>query len=672
MPPPTASYTLGDPVPLRWDHGPVSFGLMLGAQVVSWSAPGARDLLISRCWQGLFLYPSRGLTDEELSLSPRCLFPGTLGDASACVVDWNGDGVDEVIAVSRQAFLCGLERRGAFPELSLHLAGPLREADSGLCFNIPFENPHHPVLDDLGGYFDRAFLNPCRVVAYPVEGCGAASLVIGDWGGNLWWLPDLSRGRGPAAYRGVPYEKRDEDLPTPVGQELVRQHGRAFAKPEHKLCDEGGQPLLLGTGTDTGGLRYPGGAARPTLYRNEHTGAADLLVLAGMAGSTLLYMQRAGDGPGGAPAFRDLGPVTLEGVERLGRTINDFHAAAAVYPLDGWNELLLTVHGRLAVFRNLRRDEEKPAFALERVVSAKDALAGCDYIQEILADGRGRRCTVESWGNTLETRRIHGRGAALRLSPAATSIADQHGVFRVEGETDPQGGADWGWHRVGRWDFDESGRQHLVVGTDRGLLYLLIDDPAWRGDNGFRFRSVGPLCDTEGHVIKVHNRAMAAGIDLDGDGREDLLVGGCSYQCGIALDPTPGGRLYALVHAGLDADGLPRLEPLRPVEIEGYPVDRAHTNRHVFLQAVDIDGDGVREVLISIQWQDPGRLLICRPTGEPARLCYTGVDVPQPRAIEEWVLDLDGDGELESVFSGSEDGVGHLRRVVRAGGGGGR
>ena len=52
-----------------------------------------------------------------------------------------------------------------------------------------------------------------------------------------------------------------------------------------------------------------------------------------------------------------------------------------------------------------------------------------------------------------------------------------------------------------------------------------------------------------------------------------------------------------------------------------------------------------------------------RPAAGRVALVDTGVVVPQERAIEEWVLDIDGDGELELVFSGSENGVGYYRKL---------
>ena len=50
---------------LLWDQGPVSFGNLVADEIVSWSANGSYDLLLSRCWQGVYLYPSKDLSDSE-------------------------------------------------------------------------------------------------------------------------------------------------------------------------------------------------------------------------------------------------------------------------------------------------------------------------------------------------------------------------------------------------------------------------------------------------------------------------------------------------------------------------------------------------------------------------------------------------------------------------------
>jgi hypothetical protein len=658
-------YNLGDKIPLRWDRGPISFGLVLSESLVSWSGPEARDLLVGRCWEGIFLYPTRELGDAELARDPLQVFPASLGDVHAVPVDWNRDGRDDLIAANRTGFLYPLARRGEYPDLSFALEEPLRDGDTGLVFNIPYENPNHPALDDLGGYFDRGFFDYLYPVVYPAAADPRLQdLIIGDWAGNLWWLPDLSGGEGRPQYRGVPYDKRDEDLPTKRGKELIARYGRTFAKPGERIADERGAPFLLGVGSDTGGKRYQGGNARPVLYRNPRTGSPDLLVLAGTLGNVLYYLERADTGPGRRPVFRNRGEVPIRGVDRWDELLF-FHSKIAVHPAGGRNDLLLSLGSRIAFLEECGRGA-MPEYELARIASADGALAGCNYISEILADRQGRRYTVESWGNTFECREIlRGPSGAVRLSSRTEAIRDQRGVFAVKGETDPQGGESWGWHRVGRWDFDGSGRQHLVVGTDKGLLYLLIAESEPDAGGGFRFRSHGPLADADGRVIKVHNRAVAAGLDLDGDGCEDLVVGGCSYQAGIPLDPAPGGGVYYLLNRGLDDRGLPVLSPLAPLATEGYAYDRRQTNAHLFVQVLDIDGDGRKEVLIAVQWQDAGRLHVLRPAAGRIALVDTGEVVPQERPIEEWVLDVDGDGQWEMVFSGSENGVGYYRALRR-------
>jgi hypothetical protein len=658
-------YHLGEEVPLRWDHGPVSFGLVLSGSVVSWSDPEARDLLIGRCWQGIFLYPSRELSEEELARPPVQVFPSTLGDVHAVPVDWSRDGTGDLIACNRNGFLYQLKRQGTYPDLSFELHGPARDNESGLCINIPYENPHHPVLDDLGGYFDRAFYNYIYPIVYPGREDGALDLIVGDWAGNLWWLPDVSGGIGAAEYRGIPYRKREEDTPTKRGKEFVGRYGQSYAKPQARICDEAGEPFLLGTGSDTGGLRYPGGNTRPVVYRNRQTGTHDLLVLAGTVGNTIFYLQRVDTGSSGEPVFRNMGSVPLLGLDSESGEILGFHSKLIPGAGQTGDDLMISLGARLAVFHRRSTDDIKPVFELNHIISAPDAMAGCNNISRVLKGTQGKRFTLESWGNQFDCREIIGPPERMRLAAKAVPLRDQSGVFRVEGETDPQGGADWGFHRAGGWDFDGSGKQHLVVGTDKGLLYLLMELEADDANSPPHYRSHGPLVNSRGEVIRIHNRAVAAGYDVDGDGKEDLVVGGCSYQAGIAGDPTPGGGVYLLRHRGLDEEGIPVLEGPEPLEVDGFTYNRAHTNAHVFLQTEDVDNDGKKELLLAIQWHDGGRMHVLKKPPGGTGLADCGTIIPQSHPIQEWVLDLDGDGELELTFSGSENGVGFYRKLNR-------
>ncbi|MCY2966784.1 MAG: hypothetical protein NT069_24670 [Planctomycetota bacterium] len=80
---------------LRTDEGRLSFGTIVSADIVSWSAPDAQDLLIARLWDGVYLYPSQDLQTigEPIRLCDQ------LGHVVLMIepVDWDGDGREEAI-----------------------------------------------------------------------------------------------------------------------------------------------------------------------------------------------------------------------------------------------------------------------------------------------------------------------------------------------------------------------------------------------------------------------------------------------------------------------------------------------------------------------------------------------------------------------------------------------
>ena len=235
---------LGQEQILRWETGPVSFGNMLTASVVSWSGAASKDLLVSRCWEGVYLHSSQDLKDSELNREPIKVFGSNYVPTMAWPMDWNGDGRDEIIVSDRHGFLHLLAPTGGFPCLSFEVEGPLRDMATDLVFNIPFENPNHGQFDDLGGYFDASFFNYVYPVAYPVDNGQACNLIIGDTAGNLWWLPDASTGVGPPCYTGHRYTK--PDLSKRYAREYLDKYGLEYAKPAHKICDEQQRPYLLG------------------------------------------------------------------------------------------------------------------------------------------------------------------------------------------------------------------------------------------------------------------------------------------------------------------------------------------------------------------------------------------------------------------------------------------
>lgn len=654
---------LGEKQLLKSDYGPVSFGLVVSASLVFWSAREVYDLLLHRLGNGYFLYPSENLDDRELAANPLKVSPPVneflAYEEVAMPADWNKDGFDDLIVGGMTGYLYYLERRGIFPNLSFEFAAPLKDDEKNLIFNIPYDNPNHPVMNNLDGYFDTAFFNYPTPISYPLDSSGKINLIIGDWAGNLWWMPDLSDGSSKPVYRGERYVKPIEEIVSRKGKILAERFGSEYVKPEEKICDENGEPFLLGDGFDTG-FEYKGGVTRPVLYYNKFTGTYDLIVLSGVKQPAAYYLQRVNTGAKDKPAFKNLGKISFEGLpETEMELLFNIHAKMVVYEMDGWNNVLLPTCNKMVIFKNKRLNSTKPEFKFERWVSGKDVTTGGYNFTEILTDVKGKRYLLDN-PNELQLREIKTFDGELKLSSEKIDVLDQYGVFRPEGETDPQGGKDWGFHRASRWDFDGSGRQHLIVGTDKGLLYLLIEEEKLGSNGEFRYWSVGPLKDTEGDIIKIHNRACAAGIDLNGNGKEDLVVGGVTYQLGFETDPDPGGGFYYLLHRGLDERGIPKLEKAKPLKIKGHEFD-IYTNSHVHLKALQLFEDDGRQIILAAQ-RDGFKARIFRPVVGEIGLEYTGKMI-EKLSIEDNLLDIDGDGQVEFVFGGGEVGVAHYREL---------
>jgi hypothetical protein len=377
----------------------------------------------------------------------------------------------------------------------------------------------------------------------------------------------------------------------------------------------------------------------------------------------LFYLIRAGAKENGKPVFRNLGEIDLGGIFDP-PLLAYYHAKVIVFNTDGWNDLLIAAINKIAVFKNKRRtDTAVPEFQFSHWISGRNTPTSGNNFSEIIKDpNTGKRYLLDNitFYNKFEFREITVSSRGVRLSSESILLSDQNGIFSVEGETDPQGGKDWGFNRASGWNYDNSSGGHLIVGTDKGLLYLLRKEAAPDGNDAFFYRSFGPLKDCNGSIIKVHNRTCAAGIDLNGNGHEDLIVGGASYQTGIKTDPNPGGGIYYLMNEGCDENGLPVLQPLRELEIDGHTFI-IKTNHHVQIQAIDLDNDGEKEVVIACP-HDEYKGMIFKAAKGAVRLVYTGKYLPR-LSIEEWLLDIDGDGQLEMVFAGGENGVGYYSKL---------
>jgi len=114
-------------------------------------------------------------------------------------------------------------------------------------------------------------------------------------------------------------------------------------------------------------------------------------------------------------------------------------------------------------------------------------------------------------------------------------------------------------------DWDNDGRFDLVVGGLDGRIRVLLDK-ALTGTPDFRTADV--LASGAGDLLVPSGRASVAVVDLDGDGRKDLVVGNTDGQvlfyANSGTDAQPVfGEVQALLADGLaiDLDGTPRSRP---------------------------------------------------------------------------------------------------------------
>jgi hypothetical protein len=198
---------------------------------------------------------------------------------------------------------------------------------------------------------------------------------------------------------------------------------------------------------------------------------------------------------------------------------------------------------------------------------------------------------------------------------------------------------------------------------------------------------------------------FTAPMDVDQDGRVDLVAGGKGpgSQLGWWKVPSdardldawawypllPMGWLMSLETVDMNGDGsLDLLFTDRKGDLRGcfwleYP--GAEWNRltkpwpkhtvgvtmreAMFLRRADLDGDGLEDVLVSVQ---PQSVVVCRRhDGEGDRWSEHEIAIPNTYGIAKApaVADFDGDGELEIAFSteGARDGKMGVGRLVHDG-----
>jgi hypothetical protein len=649
---------------LRTAYGPRSYGFLLYFHRANLPFPGGGGLMLNVNGAGCQFIPSVDFSDAELLQEPVSMKTDLNRTfMTTSVADWDGTGKDQIIACG-YGVLFRARVAGELPHPRLEFCGALRDADYGLPFSMPASNASGELADD-GGYSDPQFMQNIFTAQYRAPpGSSQVHLIAGDLVGRLWWLEDTSQGTGEPAYGGIQVHK-DPDRYRHVkcyqrAEPHYRDFGTDYAQPTALVCDENGEPLLLGEHQYMGQRRL-GSMLKPTVFRNPETGLDDLLVVCGLSEVSVIHLQRVNPASEAAPRFRNRGAVEVRDFSSTDR-YNSISFWSGLVVKEPQAEVLLSSVFHMVVCKyDLCRGRLRLTY--DREICQANTYAGGSVFSEVVVDpSAGRRYLVDCLGTRVCLRQTERRGPDIYIPADRRFVLDGGQPLYVAGGTDPYICDKWGFDKVRQWDFDGSGRQNLIMAADSGRLYLLRErDDTFASDHGFPYDVHGPLVDSAGGVLKAHNRVSVACVDVTGNGLEDLIIGGSTYQAGFVFDDDIGTGIYLVENIGTDAAGLPELLPKQPMDLGGF-VLHPRTSTHIELQGVDIDGDGQKEVVACLE-QDRYLPRVFRVDGASRQLLSADEFVCDLSAFAVSFLDIDDDGRLEAVFGGDEAGRAWFRRL---------
>ncbi|HVR75708.1 MAG TPA: FG-GAP-like repeat-containing protein [Planctomycetota bacterium] len=228
--------------------------------------------------------------------------------------------------------------------------------------------------------------------------------------------------------------------------------------------------------------------------------------------------------------------------------------------------------------------------------------------------------------------------AAEAIGSVSVLLGDGRGGFEAErgagaGDNPPA---------LGVADLDADGHIDIVVGHTDALTFL-----KGRGDGTFE-----PAVET----LLPGGPSAAVAEDLDGDGKADLamlsLTSGDNDASLLLLRPLAGGRFAVevlVVHAG---------RGLRSTE----------GGSSGFLRSVDIDGDGLRDLLTEVDAGGSLGLRIHRNAGGNVFEAWAAGDLDLREAFTDALFaDLNGDGALDVAHGGTESDLGILEGLPGGG-----
>jgi len=190
-------------------------------------------------------------------------------------------------------------------------------------------------------------------------------------------------------------------------------------------------------------------------------------------------------------------------------------------------------------------------------------------------------------------------------------------------------------------DWDNDGIKDLVIGAYDGKIRILINEGS---DESPDFHAVMFVQSGGSSLTVPSNRSSPAVVDVDRDGKKDLLTGNTS------------GELLLYLNTGTDA--APTFSGYVRVEADGTPIDLAGTPRSRPC-VCDWTGDGALDVVIGAA---DGKVRLYQGIQEPGdfdgdgdvddadlaqfEICYTGVDGgPVAPGCEPG--DFDGDSDID-------------------------
>lgn len=160
-------------------------------------------------------------------------------------------------------------------------------------------------------------------------------------------------------------------------------------------------------------------------------------------------------------------------------------------------------------------------------------------------------------------------------------------------------------------DWNNDGNKDLVVGSVDGLIYLFINEDS--DTSPLFLHTQYAMMDDETLLAVPSTRSSPVVLDMDGDGRKDLLVGDREGQL--------------LFYRNTATDAAPAFAPYTLAQSEGVPIDLPDLPRaRPFV--CDWTGDGLHDVLVG---SEDGTVRL-----------YQGLPTPGD-------LDQDGDCDLDDL-----------------------